>query len=130
MDRGLPHESLPIFLIFQTDAEINWSKSLCSLRAPKKQKMDRTSPLEAQQKVFKLLLQEGIKTRFGKEHHFEKILTPNEFSLGVPVRDYEDLKPYIDSVLEGEANVLWPGRPLVLCKVERNNLRRKIYSHF
>lgn len=56
------------------------------------------NPFEAQQKVFKLLLQEGIKTRFGKEHHFEKIQTPNEFSLGVPVRDYEDLKPYIDSV--------------------------------
>jgi len=74
------------------------------------------NPFEAQQKVFKLLLQEGIKTRFGKEHHFEKIQTPNEFSLGVPVRDYEDLKPYIDSVLEGEANVLWPGRPLYYAK--------------
>ena len=73
-------------------------------------------PLEAQQEVFKLLLEEGIKTRFGKEHGFEKILTPNEYSLGVPVRDYEDLKPYIDSVLEGEANVLWPGRPLYYAK--------------
>ena len=73
-------------------------------------------PLEAQQEVFKLLLQEGIKTRFGKEHSFEKILTPNEFSLGVPVRDYENLKPYIDSILEGEANVLWPGRPLYYAK--------------
>tara|TARA_B100000768_G_scaffold143274_1_gene135382 strand:+ start:789 stop:2303 length:1515 start_codon:yes stop_codon:yes gene_type:complete len=73
-------------------------------------------PLEAQQEVFKLLLQEGIKTRFGKEHSFEKIRSPNEFSLRVPVRDYEDLKPYIDSVLEGEANVLWPGRPLYYAK--------------
>lgn len=84
--------------------------------AHQKNKKWINNPFEAQQKVFKLLLQEGIKTRFGKEHHFEKILTPNEFSLGVPVRDYEDLKPYIDSVLEGEANVLWPGRPLYYAK--------------
>ncbi|MGY8969642.1 MAG: GH3 family domain-containing protein, partial [Flavobacteriales bacterium] len=84
--------------------------------AHQKNKKWINNPLEAQQKVFKSLLQEGIKTRFGKEHHFEKILTPNEFSLAVPVRDYEDLKPYVDSVLEGEANVLWPGRPLYYAK--------------
>ena len=84
--------------------------------AHQKNKKWINNPLEAQQKVFKSLLQEGIKTRFGKEHHFEKILTPNEFSLAVPVRDYEDLKPYVDSVLEGEANVLWPRRPLYYAK--------------
>ena len=38
------------------------------------------NPFEAQQKVFKLLLQEGIKTRFGKEHHFEKVSTPKKAS--------------------------------------------------
>ena len=84
--------------------------------AHQKNKKWINNPFESQQKVFKLLLQEGIKTRFGKEHHFEKILTPNEFSLGVPVRDYEDLKPYIDSIIAGEKDVLWPGKPLYFAK--------------
>ncbi|MCH1432732.1 MAG: GH3 auxin-responsive promoter family protein, partial [Flavobacteriaceae bacterium] len=34
----------------------------------------------------------------------------------IPVRDYEELRPYIDQVLEGEADVLWPGRPLYYAK--------------
>jgi hypothetical protein len=34
----------------------------------------------------------------------------------VPVRDYEGLKPYFDRTQAGEADVLWPGRPLYLAK--------------
>jgi hypothetical protein len=57
-------------------------------------------------------------TAFGKEHHFEEILsaqTPEErFSLyqkNVPINDYEDLRPYIERHKNGEPDVLFPGKP-------------------
>jgi hypothetical protein len=34
----------------------------------------------------------------------------------VPVRDYEDLRPYIDRETRGEENILWPGKPEYLAK--------------
>jgi hypothetical protein len=34
----------------------------------------------------------------------------------VPVRDYEGLKHYMDKVVQGEENVLWPGKPLYFAK--------------
>jgi hypothetical protein len=34
----------------------------------------------------------------------------------VPVRDYEGLKKYIDRVVSGEKNILWPGKPLYFAK--------------
>ena len=34
----------------------------------------------------------------------------------MPIRDYEDLKPYIDKVRMGEKNILWKGKPLYFAK--------------
>ena len=75
-----------------------------------------TNPIETQKKVFKKLILEGSKTRFGREHHFQNIQTQKDFQKVIPVRDYEGLKNYIDAVLEGESDVLWPGRPLYYAK--------------
>ena len=77
--------------------------------------MDQQS-LDAQTKVFKELIQKGLKTKFGKDHGFQKVADTESFRASVPVRDYEELRPYIDQVLEGEADVLWPGRPLYYAK--------------
>lgn len=75
-----------------------------------------TNPIETQKKVFKKLILEGSKTRFGREHQFQNIHTQKDFQKAIPVRDYEGLKSYIDAVLEGESDVLWPGRPLYYAK--------------
>ena len=74
------------------------------------------NPLDAQTKVFKELIQKGLKTKFGEDHSFQKVTDTESFRASVPVRDYEELRPYIDQVLEGEADVLWPGRPLYYAK--------------
>jgi hypothetical protein len=73
-------------------------------------------PLETQEKVFRSLLQNGMRTEFGKDHHFDRITTHQSFAKNVPIRDYEDLKPYIDKVVLGEADILWPGKPLYFAK--------------
>lgn len=73
-------------------------------------------PVECQQKIFTHLVAEGKNTVFGKDHDFESIRNYDDFKKNVPVRDYEELKPYIEQVLHGKPNVLWKGRPEYLAK--------------
>ncbi len=69
-----------------------------------------------QELQFKKLIQKASATTFGKDHEFSTILSYEDFKNRVPVRDYEDFKPYIESIREGQANVLWPGIPKYLAK--------------
>ncbi len=73
-------------------------------------------PVETQSKVFESLISDAKETVFGKDHHFKKIKTVDDFQKNVPVRDYEDLKLYIDRVKEGEENILWKGKPIYFAK--------------
>ena len=73
-------------------------------------------PIKTQQKVFLELIKEAKKTQFGIDHHFETIKSFEDFSKQVPIRDYEELKPYVDRVVKGEPNVLWKGKPLYFAK--------------
>ncbi len=73
-------------------------------------------PIKTQNKVFLELIQEAKKTQFGIDHHFDTIKSFEDFSKQVPIRDYEELKPYVDRVVKGEPNVLWKGKPLYFAK--------------
>ena len=75
-----------------------------------------TKPDETQQKVFKALITEAKNTAFGQDHDFGNINSFQDFAKKVPIRDYEELKPYINRVVSGEENVLWPRKPLYFAK--------------
>ena len=75
-----------------------------------------TNPVETQNKVFQELIRQAKNTQFGRDHHFDQIQTPADFATQVPVRDYEELKPYVDRVVKGEENILWKGKPLYFAK--------------
>lgn len=72
--------------------------------------------LEHQEKTFSDLLWQARNTEFGKTHGFADINNYNEFKNRVPVRDYEQLKPWFDRMVAGEENIFWPGKPLYLAK--------------
>lgn len=74
------------------------------------------NPIETQQKVFKDLIHQAKHTQFGIDHNFDSIQTYEDFRKSVPIRDYEDLKPYVDRVVKGEVDVLWKGKPLYFAK--------------
>ncbi|MES2812323.1 MAG: GH3 auxin-responsive promoter family protein [Bacteroidota bacterium] len=74
------------------------------------------NPIETQQKVFKNLIAEAKHTQFGKDHDFGQINSFEDFTKQVPVRDYEELKPYVDKVVVGESDILWKGKPLYFAK--------------
>ena len=76
----------------------------------------KNNPIAAQDKVFRALLANAKSTAFGQDHAFETIKTYQDFKNSVPIRDYEQLRPYIERVVAGEANVLWPGKPLYFAK--------------
>lgn len=73
-------------------------------------------PVMSQFMVLENLLRRSTNTAFGKDHRFVHIHHGKDFSQAVPVRDYEQIIPYIDRIKEGEKDVLWPGQPLYLCK--------------
>ena len=74
------------------------------------------NPFETQEKVFQNLISEAAGTQFGKDHDFISINSYSDFVKRVPVRDYEDLKPYVERVVAGEEDVLWKGKPLYFAK--------------
>ncbi len=76
----------------------------------------KLNALAAQDKIFADLIRQGARTSFGKDHDFDKIRSYEDFKGQVPVADYEDLRPYIERIVEGEENVLWPGKPMYLAK--------------
>jgi len=69
-----------------------------------------------QHKVFKSLIAKGKNTAFGKEHNFADINNYDDYKKLVPIREYEDYKPYIDRIIKGEKNVLWPSKTLYFAK--------------
>ena len=71
---------------------------------------------ELQQSVLKKLLHEASNTAFGNDHHFKNISSHSEWTHAVPVRDYEELVPYMERAKAGELSVLWPGMPKYFCK--------------
>lgn len=57
------------------------------------------------------LLKTNQHTAFGRDHGFAHIRHADDYRRHVPVRDYEAHRAYINRVLHGESNVLFPGRP-------------------
>jgi hypothetical protein len=75
-----------------------------------------SNPIETQERVFQSLIADASSTQFGRDHNFNNIKTHQDYVKNVPVRDYEALKPYVEKVVAGEANILWKGKPLYFAK--------------
>ncbi|WP_225035927.1 GH3 auxin-responsive promoter family protein [Winogradskyella sp. SM1960] len=75
-----------------------------------------SKPIETQQNVFENLISQAKHTAFGKDHNFDSITTYEDFQKNVPIRDYEELKPYVERVVAGEEDILWKGKPIYFAK--------------
>lgn len=73
-------------------------------------------PIKHQEKTFIKLISKAKHTKFGRDHDFSQINSYEDFKKKVPIRDYEGLKHYVDKVVNGENNILWPGKPLYFAK--------------
>lgn len=73
-------------------------------------------PALYQERTRQGIIAKAASTQFGKDHGFHELKTYEDFKKSVPVKDYEALKPYIDQVVEGKPDILWPGKPAYLSK--------------
>lgn len=89
---------------------------LFAKRVFKKTQSWATNPIATQKAVFEDLIKTATKTEFGKDHHFDKIKSYEDFANQVPVRDYEGLKSYVEKVVKGQPDILWKGKPLYFAK--------------
>lgn len=77
---------------------------------------NRVHAIKCQEKILQQLIHSAKNTTFGKEHQFNKINNYNDFKSLVPVRDYDELKPYIEKIFSRQSSVLWPGLPAFIAK--------------
>lgn len=82
----------------------------------KKLDKQRKNALKDQKDIFQFILSRAQITQFGKDHAFEKITSHYEFAQNVPIRDYEELRPYVNQIIEGKSDVLWRGKPAYFAK--------------
>lgn len=73
-------------------------------------------PAATQAAVLRRLMRGAAKTAFGKTHNLGDVTDHAGLVRAVPLRDYEGFRPWIERIIKGERDVLWPGVPLYLCK--------------
>ncbi|MBL7738299.1 MAG: GH3 auxin-responsive promoter family protein [Chitinophagaceae bacterium] len=64
-------------------------------------------PENAQREVLQDLVTSAQYTEFGRKYHFHELFNIHSFKQAVPVHEYDDIKPYIERIMQGEQNVLW-----------------------
>lgn len=68
----------------------------------------RKYPIEVQHEVLHSLINKARDTHWGKQHNFAAIKSYADFKSAMPIQDYENIKPYVDRMVQGEQNLLWP----------------------
>ncbi len=78
------------------------------------------NPRKTSESTLRGILEYAKDSVYGKEHHFEEILKAKDdkelyslYQKYVPAQDYESLRPYVERHKNGEADVLFPGKPIM-----------------
>ena len=77
-------------------------------------------PRRTSEQTLRGILTYAKDTVYGKEHHFDEILAAKNdtelyalYQKYVPAQEYESLRPYVERHKNGEANILFPGKPIM-----------------
>lgn len=89
----------------------SFAARIFAARVARKTEKWMANPLATQEKVFSNLISTAKDTKFGKDHDFESIKSHSDFVSRVPVRDYEGMKSYVEEIIAGKPDILWPGKP-------------------
>jgi hypothetical protein len=64
-------------------------------------------PVEVQREVLQHLVTSAQYTEFGRKYNFSRLFSIKAFKQAVPIHEYDDLKPYIQRIMQGEQHILW-----------------------
>jgi hypothetical protein len=67
----------------------------------------KNNPEDAQREVLQELVTSAQYTEFGRKYGFSDLFTVKEFKEAVPIHEYNDLKPFVERIMNGEQNILW-----------------------
>jgi hypothetical protein len=67
----------------------------------------KKNPLDAQREVLQDLVTSAQYTEFGRKYNFSNLFNVRDFKDAVPIHEYDDLKAYIERIMNGEQNILW-----------------------
>ena len=67
----------------------------------------KNNPVDAQREVLQDLVTSAQYTEFGRKHNFSKLFNIKSYKQAVPIQEYDDIKPYIQRIMDGEQNILW-----------------------
>ena len=86
--------------------------------APRFHRLERyvTHATEIQEQVFKRLIDKAASTEWGKKYDYASIKDYAQFCKRVPVQTYEEVKPWVERIRQGEQNLLWPGNTVWFAK--------------
>jgi hypothetical protein len=65
------------------------------------------NPIAVQREVLQHLVTSAQYTEFGRKYNFSTTFSIRDFKQAVPIHEYDDLKPYIQRIMNGEQNILW-----------------------
>jgi hypothetical protein len=65
------------------------------------------NPIASQREVLQDLVTSAQYTVFGRKYNFSSLFSTRDFKKEIPIHEYDDLKPYIQRMMNGEENVLW-----------------------
>ena len=85
---------------------------LMYLALARKKYLFTANPVPVQKKLLLGLVRKSQSTVFGRKYKFGDIRACREFITRVPPSAYSEFQPYINAIIEGTENVLFPGRPV------------------
>ncbi|MFT4016450.1 MAG: GH3 auxin-responsive promoter family protein [Agriterribacter sp.] len=65
------------------------------------------NPVASQREVLQDLVTSAQYTEFGRKYNFSSLFSTRDFKKEIPIHEYDDLKPYIQRMMNGEENILW-----------------------
>ncbi|MBD3242984.1 MAG: auxin-responsive protein [Chitinivibrionales bacterium] len=76
---------------------------------------DRTSKdlRGTQEAVLKRMLDQVRNTAFGRDYSLASVKTIEDYRKAVPIGDFETHRPYVERMMRGERDVLFPGKPII-----------------
>jgi hypothetical protein len=83
------------------------------------------TPVQAQDRLLRQILETNADTEFGRRHGFGAITTFRQFQERVPISTYEDLEPYITEEMQGQPNQLTKDPPVLFTTTSGTTGARK-----
>lgn len=69
----------------------------------------RHHSVQLQSQLLQQLIKKAENTEWGQMHAYKSITNRSDFTNRIPIQNYESIQPFIEQMMLGKSDVLWPG---------------------